>query len=288
MQVAVVEEQQADAPRGNHEACGVINRLGNLQPFFSQGPAFDERAQFGIARGEEGTGCHGGQEGTTGAFTAPRTLPECDGLSEAVNRQPIVALGHVCLADRVQSFFAALALGGLLEHLERLAEATGDRSLEEFLLRPEQAEQIGLRDAGALGDVLCRRSFEAAIRGLEPDWTLPDLELPGRPERPPPQQAEFVQTPASYLRETPIAKLAEQGRALLQGYARGRGLSDAERAVFPLLCRGAAMRFLLTRLVDWLEVPPGALVRPKDPFEYYRKLRFHQAVKSVRDYGIEG
>jgi homoserine kinase type II len=35
-------------------------------------------------------------------------------------------------------------------------------------------------------------------------------------------------------------------------------------------------------------VPAGALVRPKDPFEYYRKLRFHQSVKSVRDYGIEG
>jgi homoserine kinase type II len=50
--------------------------------------------------------------------------------------------------------------------------------------------------------------------------------------------------------------------------------------------RGAALRFLLTRLVDWLDVPPGALVRPKDPLEYFRKLRFHQAVASVRDYGI--
>jgi len=47
------------------------------------------------------------------------------------------------------------------------------------------------------------------------------------------------------------------------------------------------MRFLLTRLVDWFVVPPGALVRPKDPLEYYRKLRFHQAVASVRDYGIQ-
>ena len=43
----------------------------------------------------------------------------------------------------------------------------------------------------------------------------------------------------------------------------------------------------LTRLVDWLNVPPGALVRPKDPLEYYRKLRFHQAVGSARDYGID-
>ena len=38
------------------------------------------------------------------------------------------------------------------------------------------------------------------------------------------------------------------------------------------------MRFLLTRLVDWLNVPPGALVRPKNPLEYFRKLRFHQKV----------
>jgi homoserine kinase type II len=54
----------------------------------------------------------------------------------------------------------------------------------------------------------------------------------------------------------------------------------------PLLCRGAALRFLLTRLVDWLNVPPGAMVRPKSPLEYFRKLRFHQAAKHVRDYGL--
>jgi homoserine kinase type II len=47
------------------------------------------------------------------------------------------------------------------------------------------------------------------------------------------------------------------------------------------------MRFLLTRLVDWLAVPDGALVKPKDPLEYFRKLRFHQSVKGVSDYGIE-
>jgi homoserine kinase type II len=78
-----------------------------------------------------------------------------------------------------------------------------------------------------------------------------------------------------------------KGRGLLQAYAQARPLSDAERDALPLLARGAALRFLLTRLVDWFDVPPGALVRPKDPLEYYRKLRFHQAVKSVRDYGIE-
>jgi homoserine kinase type II len=48
------------------------------------------------------------------------------------------------------------------------------------------------------------------------------------------------------------------------------------------------VRFLLTRLVDWLDVPPGAMVRPKDPREYARKLRFHQKIKSPRDYGVTG
>jgi len=78
-----------------------------------------------------------------------------------------------------------------------------------------------------------------------------------------------------------------KGRNLLQAYARVRPLSRAEWAALPLLARGAAVRFLLTRLVDWLDVPPGALVKPKDPLEYFRKLRFHQAVASVRDYGID-
>ena len=86
--------------------------------------------------------------------------------------------------------------------------------------------------------------------------------------------------------ETDHAYNVTKGRSLLQAYAQVRPLSDAERDTLPLLARGAAMRFLLTRLVDWFDVPPGALVRPKDPLEYVRKLRFHQAIKSVRDYGI--
>jgi homoserine kinase type II len=77
-----------------------------------------------------------------------------------------------------------------------------------------------------------------------------------------------------------------KGRALLNAYNKVRALSAAERSALPVLARGAAMRFLLTRLVDWLAVPDGALVRPKDPLEYYRKLRFHQAAKSVEDYGL--
>jgi homoserine kinase type II len=78
-----------------------------------------------------------------------------------------------------------------------------------------------------------------------------------------------------------------KGRAMLNGYRRVRKLSPREIDVLPLLCRGAALRFLLTRLVDWLNVPPGALVKPKDPLEYYRKLRFHQAGVGARDYGID-
>src|SRR4249919_1716050 len=77
-----------------------------------------------------------------------------------------------------------------------------------------------------------------------------------------------------------------KGRSLLASYAAVRPLTEPERDALPLLARGAALRFLLTRLVDWLAVPDGALVRPKDPLEYYRKLRFHQSVKSVEDYGL--
>jgi homoserine kinase type II len=79
-----------------------------------------------------------------------------------------------------------------------------------------------------------------------------------------------------------------KGRSLLQAYTAVRPLTAEERDALPLLARGAALRFLLTRLVDWFDVPPAALVRPKDPMEYFRKLRFHQTVKSVRDYGIAG
>jgi homoserine kinase type II len=79
-----------------------------------------------------------------------------------------------------------------------------------------------------------------------------------------------------------------KARAFLSAYGRERKLSDEEQDALPLLARGAALRFLLTRLVDWLNVPPGALVKPKDPLEYARKLRFHQGVASVRDYGVTG
>jgi len=78
---------------------------------------------------------------------------------------------------------------------------------------------------------------------------------------------------------------ATKGRALLAGYDRTRALSPDETEALPVLARGAAMRFLLTRLYDWLTVPEGALVTRKDPLEYLRKLRFHRRVSTAREYG---
>jgi homoserine kinase type II len=77
-----------------------------------------------------------------------------------------------------------------------------------------------------------------------------------------------------------------KARAFLGAYGRARPLTAAEEDALPLLARGAALRFLLTRLVDFLNVPVGALVRPKDPLEYVRKLRFHRSVNSIADYGV--
>ena len=78
-----------------------------------------------------------------------------------------------------------------------------------------------------------------------------------------------------------------KARLLLDGYRRGRPLAAAELAALPLLARGSALRFLLTRLFDWLNQPAGALVRPKDPLEYLRKLRFHRGVTNLGGYGLD-
>jgi homoserine kinase type II len=75
-------------------------------------------------------------------------------------------------------------------------------------------------------------------------------------------------------------------RALLEGYGSIRPLTAEERRAFPLLCRGAAFRFLLTRLYDWLHHVEGALVRPKDPLEYLHKNRLHRAVDGIEAYGL--
>ncbi|HTI88327.1 MAG TPA: homoserine kinase [Alphaproteobacteria bacterium] len=78
-----------------------------------------------------------------------------------------------------------------------------------------------------------------------------------------------------------------KARGLLNAYAKVRPLEPTELAALPLLARGAAMRFLLTRLYDWLNRPEGALVKPKDPREYLKKLRFHRQVKSPEAYGLD-
>src|SRR6202041_945139 len=76
-----------------------------------------------------------------------------------------------------------------------------------------------------------------------------------------------------------------KGMAMIDGYQRVRRLTTEEVEALPILARGSALRFMLTRLVDWLNVPPGALVAPKNPLEYRTKLRFHQRVVSASDYG---
>ncbi|HEX5377513.1 MAG TPA: homoserine kinase [Phenylobacterium sp.] len=74
-------------------------------------------------------------------------------------------------------------------------------------------------------------------------------------------------------------------RALVAGYERHRPLSGAERAALPVLAHGAAMRFFLTRLADWGATPAGALVRPKDPLEYERKLAVHREAPDLVLFG---
>ncbi|TWC89857.1 homoserine kinase [Rhizobium sp. SJZ105] len=79
-----------------------------------------------------------------------------------------------------------------------------------------------------------------------------------------------------------------KGKALLEGYQSVRPLSEAELDALPLLARGSALRFFLTRLYDWLTTPAGALVVKKDPLEYLRKLRFHRSISHVAEYGLVG
>jgi homoserine kinase type II len=76
-------------------------------------------------------------------------------------------------------------------------------------------------------------------------------------------------------------------RALLAGYGAVRPLQPSELAALPLLARGSALRFCLTRLYDWLNTPEGALVKRKDPLEYYQRLRFHQQIRGPAAYGLD-
>ncbi|HZS64877.1 MAG TPA: lytic murein transglycosylase [Xanthobacteraceae bacterium] len=100
--------------------------------------------------------------------------------------------------------FSLIAVG-FLYFLFIYPLGAADFSFQQWLqsLGP-QAEQLGVS----------RSTFDAAVRGLVPDLSLPDLALPGRPEKPPPGQPEFVQTPEQYLKESSLARLAERGRTL--------------------------------------------------------------------------
>jgi homoserine kinase type II len=78
-----------------------------------------------------------------------------------------------------------------------------------------------------------------------------------------------------------------KAKLMATNYRKLRPMSADEVNALPLLARGSALRFLLTRLYDWLNQPAGALVKPKDPLEYLQKLRFHQGVKGPGAYGIQ-
>src|SRR3977135_979392 len=100
---------------------------------------------------------------------------------------------------------AALLLAALLVAGTAISANAADPLFQRWLqgLWP-QAQALGVS----------RRTFEAATQGVEPDLTLPDLDLPGREGAPPRGQAEFVQTPADYVKEANIARLAEQAKKL--------------------------------------------------------------------------
>ncbi|MBV9332201.1 MAG: homoserine kinase [Alphaproteobacteria bacterium] len=76
-----------------------------------------------------------------------------------------------------------------------------------------------------------------------------------------------------------------KGRALISAYQSGRKLSSTERVALPALAAGAALRFLLTRLHDFIHHDPMAVVRPKDPREFAKRLRFHLRTRSAEEYG---
>lgn len=74
---------------------------------------------------------------------------------------------------------------------------------------------------------------------------------------------------------------APRGAELVRGYIETHGLSEAEQAAFPTLCRGAALRFLLTRAYDWINTPADAMVTRKDPLAYLRRLDFYADATSA-------
>jgi lytic murein transglycosylase len=106
---------------------------------------------------------------------------------------------------RVAALVAAVLLGSLLCTQAAFADAAFQTWLQALW---PQAQALGVS----------RATFDLATRGLEPDLSLPDLVLPGRPERPSGGQAEFVLTPADYLKESTFDNLAGRGRKLFDQY----------------------------------------------------------------------
>jgi homoserine kinase type II len=78
-----------------------------------------------------------------------------------------------------------------------------------------------------------------------------------------------------------------KARQMLAAYRAERPFTPRELDALPLLARGAALRFLLTRMFDWQNRVDGALVKPKDPLEYLDKLRFHRGVSGPGAYGLD-
>jgi len=73
-------------------------------------------------------------------------------------------------------------------------------------------------------------------------------------------------------------------RNLIKGYENIKKISAKEKQSLNILCRGAAMRYFLTRLYDYTNTPKTALIKIKDPREYYQKLIIHNNLKTYKDY----
>jgi lytic murein transglycosylase len=166
----------------------------------------------------------------------------------------------------------ALLLAPLLPYQVLAADAAFKTFLQS--LWPE-AQKLGVS----------RATFDAATRALEPDLALPDLVIPGRPERPPPGQPEFVLTPADYLKEARLARLA----------AEGRKLRDAHRATLDRIERefgvpAAVVLAIWARETDYGRYRlPHSAIRVLATQAYYgrRKEQFRQellyALKMLED-----
>ena len=75
-----------------------------------------------------------------------------------------------------------------------------------------------------------------------------------------------------------------KAKKFIDGYSKTRPLTEKEKESLKILCQGAAIRFLLTRVFDYLNLTEGAMVKIKDPIEYLKRLEFHNSVSNYKDY----